>query len=129
MTLVPDQKLFKAEGRQIIDIVTIHSGIPGIGAHPMSGLAACEALRTAKAHGHLGPVYKTVAFKEIRGTGEMRAYGTLTTGEVSAICDFDPVQLDLRENEFINMTRREAYAHFLNKQERSQARPTETMRG
>lgn len=129
ITVVHDQKLFEKEGSTIIDIVTIHSGIPGIGKHPMSGFSACEALRTAKAKGYLGPVFKTIEFKEIRGTNELRAFGTLTAGEVAPICDFDPRQIDLTENEFVNLTRREAYALFQHKLERALAHPAETMRG
>ena len=129
MTVVYDQKAFEKEGRKIIEIVTVHSGIPGIGKHPASGMAICEALRTAKAKGYLGPVFTHIEFKGIRGTSELRAFGTLTTGEVAPICDFDPEQLDLTENEFVNLTKREAYAHFQHKLESAQARPNETMRG
>lgn len=48
MPVVMDQELFEKEGRKVIESVTIHSGIPGIGKHPASGFAACEALRSAK---------------------------------------------------------------------------------
>lgn len=128
MTVVLDQNLLQKEGREIIEIVTIHSGIPGIGKHPCSAFFMCEALRAAKAKGHLGPVFKSVEFKKIPGTDELRAFGTLTTAEVAPICDFDPQQIDLSENEFVNLTKREAYALFQHKLEGTQARPAQTMR-
>lgn len=124
MTVVLDQKLFQKEGREIIDIVTIHGGIPGFGKHPMSGMAACEALRTAKAKGHLGPVVKGVEFRPIPGRSEVRAFGTYSSGETLPICDFDPDEIDLAEHEFINLTKREAYALFLHKTERAAAGET-----
>jgi hypothetical protein len=129
MTVVLDQKLYAKEGREVIDIVTIHGGIPGIGRHPASGFAMCEALRAAKAKGHLGPVVKSVTFQEIRGTGQQRAYGHYSTGEVLPICDFDPDVIELSENELVNLTKREAYALFQHKLTRATARPTESMRG
>lgn len=110
-----DEQAWKKEGRNIIETVLVCQGIPGIGKHPASGMAACEALRAAKAKGYLGPVIKSVEFREIPHTGELRAFGLLTTGDEAPICDFDPHELQLSENDFMNMTTIEAHSFFQHK--------------
>ena len=48
-----DEDLLRKEGRQIIETVTVRSGLPGVGPHPMGGFYAFERLFEAKSKGLL----------------------------------------------------------------------------
>lgn len=110
-----DSQAWIKEGRSIIDQVVVHSGIPGIGPHPMGAVAAAERLRDAKEKGLLDPVVVSAeisAMPRPMPEGMMdpmpEVHATFSDGQRLKIFEFYPDELQFEPHEFVGLTYREA---------------------
>lgn len=102
-----DEAIRKAEGFELIETVTVHSGIPGIGPHPMGGFFACEALRKAKALGNLGPVIQGIFLREIE-RGQLRVSAKMSSGDLIPLFNHPRADFSMDEAAFLGKTKEEA---------------------
>ena len=83
------------EGRDIIESVQVHSGIPGIGPHSMSPLIAAEQIREAIASGrvevphqeHTGPVSTFNAINDRLSDGLIAVYDLIQSARRHDVVD------------------------------------------
>jgi hypothetical protein len=109
--VVHDAAAFRTEGRTIIESVTVHSGIPGIGPHPMGPISAAERLREAMAKGLLAPV---IVSAEIGPMPRPMPEGmldpmpviraTFADGQTRELFRFYPDEITFEPGEFVGLT-------------------------
>lgn len=81
------------EGRDIIESVQVHSGVPGIGPHAMAPLTAAEQLREAVASGRIarheeaGPVATLNAINDRLGDGLIAVYDMVQSARRQDVVD------------------------------------------
>jgi hypothetical protein len=115
MVVTYDQEARAKEGREIIETVTVHDGIPGIGNKPMSGFAAFERLYEAKCCGLLGPVIIEARIDPLprpmpAGMNDPmpRVHAPLSNRECVTLFEFYPDEIQFHPDEFVGKTVDEA---------------------
>lgn len=105
-----DADALREEGRTIIESVTVLSGIPGIGPHPMGAIAAAELLREAKAKGLLLPVIVSAEIGPMprpmpEGVGAPMPLVrvTLADGQSVDLFRFYPDELSFKPEDFVGL--------------------------
>lgn len=89
ISLAMDVGALMKEGRDIIETVQVHHGVPGVGNNAMSALAAAEALREAFASGRLvepvkqplGPNATRVEIDQRLGSGLLDVYDIIRSAQ------------------------------------------------